>query len=97
MRITTAGFAGGSRMGLEDRDWYWQARDERDQRLAGKAPRASARTRSSGPGFGSDLGPGPEIDWSRYKGLFRLLLVLVVFLAAIVSIAFVFVTVLRML
>ncbi|CRI66896.1 hypothetical protein THIOKS13280003 [Thiocapsa sp. KS1] len=84
-------------MGLEDRQWYWEARAERDQRLAGKAQRASARTRSSDPGFGSDLGSGPEIDFSRYEGLFRLLLVLLVFFAAIVSIAFVFVTVLRML
>jgi hypothetical protein len=96
-RIVTAGFAVGVRVGLEDRQWYWEARAERDQRLAGKAQRASARTRSSDPGFGSDLGPGPEIDFSRYEGLFRLLLVLVVFFAAIVSIAFVFVTVLRIL
>ncbi len=84
-------------MGLEDRDWYWKARDERDQRLAGKAQRAAARTRCQDPGLGPDIGPGPEIDFSRYKGLFRLLLVLVLFVAAIVSIAFVFVTVLRML
>jgi hypothetical protein len=88
-------------MGLEDRDWYWKARDERDRELARNAARAPARSHlpGSGPGpvFGPDLGPGPEIDLSRYKGLFRLLLALVVFFAAIVLIAFVFVTVLRML
>jgi hypothetical protein len=90
-------------MGLEDRDWYWKARDERDRELARKAVRAPAPSRLPGPGprpgpvFGPDLGPGPDIDLSRYKGLFRLLLVLVVVFAAIVSIAFVFVTVLRML
>ncbi|SDW49381.1 hypothetical protein SAMN05421783_104248 [Thiocapsa roseopersicina] len=88
-------------MGLEDRDWYWKARDERDRELARKAERVPIRSRfpgpRSGPVFGSDLGPGPEIDLSRYKGLFRLLLAVVLFFAAIVLISFVFVTVLRML
>jgi hypothetical protein len=95
--MATAGIAVGLRMGLEDRQWYWEARAERDQRLARKAERASARSRPPDPGLGPDIGPGPEIDFSRYEGLFRLLLALVVFVAAIVSTAFVFVTVLRML